>query len=183
MHTTWRGFFPAAATLREIMGDDDHLFTSVKESARLLVTLATVPKTGKDLADPETNRVARTPARSAPRRAPPETGMANSSALAATIAAVPHNGTVQVPAGRYLALPVALRGFTTLLFAPGAVLAAPRSRAGWPTLPARDNDGRMLGSWEGLPETCFAAPLHAIGAGQLIRHCLMERGHGGVVIV
>ncbi|WP_277988409.1 hypothetical protein [Salipiger thiooxidans] len=44
----------------------------------------------------------------------------------------------------------------------------------------------MAGCWavgRASPEPCFAAPLHAIGAGQLIRHCLMERGHGGVVIV
>lgn len=106
--------------------------------------------------------------------------MANSSAFAGAIAAVPHNGTVQAPDGRYLALPVVLRGFVTLLFAPGAVLAAPRSRAGWPTLPARDNDGFVLGAWDGLAEPYFAAPLHAIGAEQLIRHRLLECGHGGV---
>ncbi|MBN8188244.1 hypothetical protein JF540_16255 [Salipiger thiooxidans] len=52
------------------MGDGDHLFNPVRETARLLVTLQ-LQKTGKDLADPETNRVDWTPARSAPRRAPP----------------------------------------------------------------------------------------------------------------
>ncbi|EPX75473.1 glycoside hydrolase family 88 protein [Salipiger mucosus] len=94
----------------------------------------------------------------------PETARANARALEAAIAAVPHDGTVLVPAGHYIASPVALRGHMTLHLAAGAVLAAPASRAGWPTLPARGASGGMLGSWEGLPETCFAAPLHAVEA-------------------
>lgn len=40
-------------------------------------------------------------------------------------------------------------------------------RRGWPILPARDASGRMLGSWEGLPADCFAAPLHAVGVKEL----------------
>ncbi|TQS73566.1 carbohydrate ABC transporter substrate-binding protein [Rhodobacteraceae bacterium] len=56
--TTWEEFFAAAKTLREKMGDDYQLFNAVAESAQLLVSLAVTQKTGKDLVDPETNRVA-----------------------------------------------------------------------------------------------------------------------------
>ena len=59
--TTWEEFFSSAEVLREKMGEDHNLFNSVKETAQLLVTLAVVQKTGKDLVDPETNRVAWTP--------------------------------------------------------------------------------------------------------------------------
>ncbi|APX25839.1 MAG: polygalacturonase [Rhodobacteraceae bacterium] len=94
----------------------------------------------------------------------PESAAANAAAISRAISAVPQNGTLLIPEGHYVAFPVALRGQMTVQLAAGAALAAPRSRAGWPTLPARDATGRMLGSWEGLPETCFAAPLHAVGA-------------------
>ena len=96
----------------------------------------------------------------------PEAAAETARAIAAAIAAVPEGGTVLVPAGRYVAAPVELRSRMTLHLAEGAVLAAPSSREGWPILPAW-RDGEMLGSWEGLPEPCFAAPLHAIGASDL----------------
>ena len=56
--TTWDEFYAAAETLRSVNGDDYTLFNAVKETAQLLVTLSVVQKTGKDLVDPETNRVA-----------------------------------------------------------------------------------------------------------------------------
>ena len=59
--STWEEFFSAAAALRESQGEGYNLFNAVKETAQLLVTLAVVQKTGKDLVDPETNRVAWTP--------------------------------------------------------------------------------------------------------------------------
>ncbi|WP_417721793.1 ABC transporter substrate-binding protein [Salipiger sp.] len=59
--TTWEEFFSAAQTLREKEGEGYNLFNAVKETAQLLVTLATVQMTGKDLVDPATNRVAWTP--------------------------------------------------------------------------------------------------------------------------
>lgn len=112
----------------------------------------------------------------------PGAALANSSALAGAIAAVPHNGTVQVPAGRYLSLPVAMRGSMTLLLAPrcrvcGAAVAGglahpPRPRQRWPDV------GRLGGP----PRNLFRRAAHAIVARQPIRHCLMERCHGGVVI-
>ncbi|MAU48013.1 MAG: hypothetical protein CMP09_25040 [Yangia sp.] len=93
--------------------------------------------------------------------------LANSSALAGAIAAVPHNGTVQVPTGRYLSLPVAMRGSMTLLLAPrcrvcGAAVAGglahpPRPRQRWP-------DAGLLG---GPPRNLFRRAAHAIVARRL----------------
>ncbi|OCX65671.1 sugar ABC transporter substrate-binding protein [Thioclava sp. SK-1] len=56
--TTWEEFFTAAQELRAQKGDDYQLFNAVSESAQLLVQLAVTQKTGKDMVDPETNRVA-----------------------------------------------------------------------------------------------------------------------------
>lgn len=92
---------------------------------------------------------------------------ANAAALARAIAAVPEGGTLRLGPGGWTAFPVALKSGMTLHLGEGAVLRAPSVRAGWPILSARDAAGRMLGSWEGLPEACFAAPLHAIGARNL----------------
>lgn len=93
---------------------------------------------------------------------------ANAGALARAIASVPAGGTLLLPPGLWTALPVALGSHMTFRLAEGAVLRAPSRREGWPILPARDPEGRMLGSWEGLPDACFAAPLHAIGATGLV---------------
>ena len=59
--TTWTEFFEATASVKEKLGADYYTFNAVKETAQLLVTLAVVQKTGKDLVDPATNRVAWTP--------------------------------------------------------------------------------------------------------------------------
>ncbi|SLN23535.1 Polygalacturonase [Aquimixticola soesokkakensis] len=88
----------------------------------------------------------------------------NRAAFQAALAAVPKGGTLRVPAGRWVCAPLALKSDMVLHLDRGAVLFAPSDRQDWPILPARDAAGRMLGSWEGLPEACFAAPLHAIGA-------------------
>lgn len=93
---------------------------------------------------------------------------ANARALDEAAARVPAGGTLIVPAGVWTALPLALHSDMTLHLADGAVLRAPSGREGWPILPARDSAGRMLGSWEGLPDACFAAPVHAIGASRLV---------------
>ncbi|WP_417721794.1 glycoside hydrolase family 28 protein [Salipiger sp.] len=97
----------------------------------------------------------------------PEAAALNAGAIGAAIAATPRGGTLRVPAGTVVSAPVALRSDLTLHLVAGAVLAAPTSREGWPILPARDAAGQMLGSWEGLPEACFRAPLHAVGAARL----------------
>ncbi|KSV84434.1 sugar ABC transporter substrate-binding protein [Sinorhizobium sp. Sb3] len=58
---SWDEFFAATATIKEKLGKDYYTFNAVKETAQLLTTLAVVQKTGKDLVDPATNRVAWTP--------------------------------------------------------------------------------------------------------------------------
>lgn len=55
---TWDDLILAGNTLREKLGSDYRPFNAVKETAQLIVTLATVQKTGRDLVDPATNRVA-----------------------------------------------------------------------------------------------------------------------------
>lgn len=59
--TSWDEFFTATAQVKEKLGADTYTFNAVKETAQLLVTLAVVQATGKDLVDPATNRVAWTP--------------------------------------------------------------------------------------------------------------------------
>ncbi|MCZ7447979.1 glycoside hydrolase family 28 protein [Agrobacterium rhizogenes] len=93
---------------------------------------------------------------------------ANAKALENAVAAVPAGGTLRLGPGIWTAFPVRLKSDMTLHLAEGAVLRAPSIRSGWPILPARDEAGRMLGSWEGLPDACFAAPVHAIGADSLV---------------
>ncbi|WP_316014131.1 glycoside hydrolase family 28 protein [Roseobacter sp. HKCCA0434] len=88
-------------------------------------------------------------------------------AIAHALDAVPEGGTLHIPPGRYETRPLFLRPNMVLHLAGGAELAAPASRADWPQLPARDRSGRPLGSWEGLPENCFAALITAIDCPRL----------------
>lgn len=91
----------------------------------------------------------------------------NADALAKALADTPVGGTLYIAPGIWTAFPLKLRSDMTLHLAEGATLRAPSIREGWPILPARAEDGHMLGSWEGLPDACFAAPVHAIGAERL----------------
>ncbi len=93
-----------------------------------------------------------------------ETATDNAGPIAAAIAAAPAGGTVLVPAGTWPTAPIFLRSGLTLHLAEGAVLAAVADRARFPILPARHPDGRMLGTWEGLPAASFAALVNAIDA-------------------
>ncbi|MDS9467455.1 glycoside hydrolase family 28 protein [Paracoccus sp. MBLB3053] len=92
----------------------------------------------------------------------------NAAQIAAAIAALRVGGTLILPPGDWLTAPLALKSDMTLHLAEGAVIRAPSDRSGWPILPARDEAGQMLGSWEGLPENCFAAGVHAINATRLV---------------
>ncbi len=92
---------------------------------------------------------------------------ANAAAFDRAVAAVPPGGTLHVPPGQWWLAPVALRSRMTLWLEQGAVLSAPSHRTNWPILPARTDTGMMLGSWEGLPAACFAAPAYAIDAQDL----------------
>ncbi|MGL3607954.1 polygalacturonase PglA [Rhizobium sp. G187] len=96
-----------------------------------------------------------------------DTAWGNAEALGRAIEAVPTGGTLLVPPGVWTAYPTVLKSDMTLNLAEGAILRAPSTRIGWPILPARDEAGRMLGSWEGLPAACFAAPVHAINVDRL----------------
>ncbi|WP_417689250.1 ABC transporter substrate-binding protein [Roseibium sp.] len=58
---TWDDLFAAGATLKEKLGADYYPMNAIKETAALLVSLYATQQTGKDLVDPETNRVAWTP--------------------------------------------------------------------------------------------------------------------------
>lgn len=95
------------------------------------------------------------------------TAKENADKFKAALAYVPKGGTLYLGPGQWTTLPLALRSDMTLHLAEGAVLRAPSLRENWPILTARDEARNMLGSWEGLPEACFAAPVHAIGAKNL----------------
>jgi polygalacturonase len=88
----------------------------------------------------------------------------NASALAAAVATVPTGGTLRLGPGQWVTMPFRLRSEATFHLAEGAILRAPSVRGAWPILPSRDSTGEMLGSWEGLPAACFAAPIYAVGA-------------------
>lgn len=86
----------------------------------------------------------------------------NSEAFAQAIAAVPQGGTLRVPPGRYVTRPLFLKPHITVYLPHGAEIAAPDSRDRWPILPARDGKGRVIGTWEGLPEASYASLLTAL---------------------
>ena len=81
----------------------------------------------------------------------------NASAIATAFAAVATGGTVLVPPGRWITGPVFLRSGVTLHLEEGAALVLTPDRSRIPILPARDGAGRMLASWEGLPEASYAS--------------------------
>lgn len=92
----------------------------------------------------------------------------NAAAFQCAIASVPQGGTLFVPAGSYVCSPLKLKSHMTLYLAEGAVIAASADRSQWPILPAWDKDGRCIGTWEGLPEPCFAALITAIDCEQIV---------------
>ncbi|SFK71831.1 glycoside hydrolase family 28 protein [Celeribacter marinus] len=91
----------------------------------------------------------------------------NAMAFAAAVAAVPRGGTLRVPNGRLASGPVFLKSDMTLWLPEGAILSAISDRNGWPVLPAHDDSGRVIGTWEGLPAASFASPVTAIGCDNL----------------
>ncbi|WP_417259901.1 glycoside hydrolase family 28 protein [Celeribacter sp.] len=91
----------------------------------------------------------------------------NAAAFARAIAAVPTGGTLTVPAGIYATYPLFLKSDMTFYLPEGAQLAAPETRHDWPILSAYDDRDRVLGTWEGQPEPCFAALITAIDANGL----------------
>lgn len=86
----------------------------------------------------------------------------NTAALQSAIDAVPEGGTLRLAAGYYQTGPIFLKPHMTLWLPEGAVLAAHGDRTEWPILPPHDADGRVLSTWEGVPEAMFAAPITAL---------------------
>jgi len=86
----------------------------------------------------------------------------NAEAIQSAIAALPIGGTLKIPQGRWLSGPVFLKSSMTLLIEEGAELAATSERESFPILPARHPDGRVLGTWEGVAEACYAGLINAI---------------------
>ncbi len=92
----------------------------------------------------------------------------NTQALHNAIAATPTGGTLRLAPGRYHSGPLLLRPDMTLLLERGSTLAAIKDRSQWPILPEHDDQGRVLGTWEGLPEASYAALITAIDCHNLI---------------
>ena len=86
----------------------------------------------------------------------------NADAFRDAIKAVPAGGTLRLRPGRYVTKPIFLKPGMTLYLPEGAEIAAVGDRSGWPILPARDVENRVLGTWEGLPEPSFAALVTAV---------------------
>lgn len=91
----------------------------------------------------------------------------NSASLQAAIAATPVGGTLELPQGVYKTRPIFLKADMTLYVPEGACLYADHNRTDWPILEPRDHAGRVVGTWEGLPEASFAAPVTAIDCDNL----------------
>lgn len=96
-----------------------------------------------------------------------ETAEDNHAALAEALDAVPPGGTLMLPSGTFITRPLFLRSDMTLYLPEGCRLKAPSTRKGWPILPPESEDGKLLGTWEGLPESCYAAILTAVGCSNL----------------
>ena len=58
---TWDDLIASTAALNDKLGTGYRPFNAVKETAQLIITMAVVQKTGKDMVDPATNRVAWSP--------------------------------------------------------------------------------------------------------------------------
>lgn len=88
------------------------------------------------------------------------------SMLQAAIDALLSGGTLHLPAGDWWSGPLFLKSEMTFHLAAGARLLAVPDRQGWPILESH-RDGKVLGSWEGVPERCYAALLTAIDCSNL----------------
>lgn len=130
---------------------------------------------------PNTSYVLRTDQASVDFRTAPCTGLVdctdfgvdpnakdNTQAFENAIAAVPAGGTLRVAGGRFETGPIFLRSNMTLLIEADAQIVAIADRTNWRQLPAHDQGGRALGTWEGLPEPCFAAVVTAIDCADLV---------------
>ncbi|WP_348648076.1 glycoside hydrolase family 88 protein [Martelella lutilitoris] len=88
----------------------------------------------------------------------------NAPALQKAIDGLPEGATLRFGPGVWKSGPLFLKSGLTLLLDAGAVLYGIADRDQYPILPARDEDGRVLGTWEGVAEACYASLLTAINA-------------------
>ncbi|WP_105434972.1 glycoside hydrolase family 28 protein [Neorhizobium tomejilense] len=86
----------------------------------------------------------------------------NAPAIQRAIAGLAPGGTLRIPGGRWLSGPIFLKSDMSLFLEDGAELAAIANRQDFPILPARHADGRILGTWEGVAEACYASLVNAI---------------------
>lgn len=84
----------------------------------------------------------------------------------AAIASLPKNGYLVVPEGQYLLSPLFLKSDMTLLLQKGAELIGKTDKAAYPVLPAA-TEKKILGSWEGLDNPCYASLVTAINCENL----------------
>lgn len=99
----------------------------------------------------------------------------DTAALQAALACCPIDSTVVLPDGDWLSGPLFLKSRQCLELARDARLLGHRDIARWPLLPATlaTTDGGeplVLGTWEGLPATCHASLLNAIGVEDVVIH-------------
>lgn len=92
----------------------------------------------------------------------------NTGPIQAAIDALPKEATLIIPAGTFRSGPLFLKSRMTLLLQEGAVLLGLEDRSHYPILQARHADGRVLGTWEGVAEPCFASLLTAIDCENLV---------------
>ncbi|WP_348641030.1 glycoside hydrolase family 88 protein [Martelella sp. HB161492] len=86
----------------------------------------------------------------------------NASAIQAAIDDLPAGGTLRIGAGVWKSGPLFLKSGLTVLLDEGAVLWGIADRDQYKILPARHDDGRVLGTWEGVAEACYASLITAI---------------------
>ncbi len=98
----------------------------------------------------------------------------DTAALQAALACCPADSSVVVPAGDWLSGPLFLKSRQSLELERGARLLGLRDIARWPLLPASvataDGTPLVLGTWEGVPATCHASLLNAIGVDDVVIH-------------
>lgn len=91
----------------------------------------------------------------------------NTAFIQAAVDALPRDATLRIPRGTWFTGPLFLKSHMTLLLEEGAVLAAIADRSRYPVLPAYDDMGRVLGTWEGVAARCYASLLTALDCERL----------------
>lgn len=86
----------------------------------------------------------------------------NAAAIQSAIDSLPEGATLKFGPGNWHTGPLFLKGGVTILLEKDAVLYGIPDRDQYPILPPRHEDGRVLGTWEGVAEACYASIITAI---------------------